>query len=716
MSPVPLPPNNITMDAAEIVSLIRQGDKLGILVFLRGGGDPNLRNHMGWNLLHLACLEGQTEVVEVLLDAGASVNSCTTDMCTPLHRASAHGHKTIVEMLLKKNAYINAQDKAGNTPLHEAARGLHTGVVKLLIDKKADQYKANKKNQTFLQLVGQQMMSTVEAGDSEELMLWLDWGLSPDTKGNLHWSILHHACARGQINIVSLLLERGASVGVVDSNRTTPLHTSSFHGHSRIVELLLEKEADVNATDLRGNTPLHSAVEGGHPQVINQLLGRGADTSIANNEGQVFTHLVNEFLVSAVHAGNPNQVTSLLKGTANPDSRDAYGFPVLCHAAFKGELLIADALLENGADPNQRDNEGRTAMHHAAYWGHLFVLKSLLDKGGSVTVVDKHGSTPLHQAAREGVEDVMIVLVGRRASLDAQDSEGNTPMHVAARWGQRKAVEFLQEKGADDSIRNKSGQLYSDLALIRAVRTEDKEQVVAGLTWGGDPGSRDERGWTLLHHAVYKGALDICQLLVECGAEVSALDDHGRTPLLLAAYRGNQQIMSVLLDAGADINAQDWTGQTPLHWAALEGSVDTVHLLLSRGADTSRRNKAGLRYTDLLLKHLYLAVRHNDQEKVVRLVTAGADQFAVLAGTDLAPRDEAKRQKNFPVLRQLVALAPKKGEEDKEEGPGLEDIYRLFDSRPRQARRSLTPTPPTHPRATSPPAPPAPAPAPVAVY
>ena len=43
------------------------------MVYLRGGADPNARNHMGWTLLHLACLEGQTEVVEVLLDAGASV-------------------------------------------------------------------------------------------------------------------------------------------------------------------------------------------------------------------------------------------------------------------------------------------------------------------------------------------------------------------------------------------------------------------------------------------------------------------------------------------------------------------------------------------------------------------------------------------------------------------------------------------------------------------
>lgn len=56
--------------------------------------------------------------------------------------------------------------------------------------------------------VGQQLMPAVEAGDADTIMQWLEWGASPDTKGNLHWSILHHASARGQLNIVSLLIQR----------------------------------------------------------------------------------------------------------------------------------------------------------------------------------------------------------------------------------------------------------------------------------------------------------------------------------------------------------------------------------------------------------------------------------------------------------------------------------------------------------------------------
>ncbi|ROT83380.1 ankyrin repeat protein [Penaeus vannamei] len=127
----------------------------------------------------------------------------------------------------------------------------------------------------------------------------------------------------------------GANVNIEDSNRTTPLHTACFHGQTRVVELLLQSNANTNAVDQLGNTPLHSAITGSRPEIINVLLSHGCDTTIANKEGQIFTHLVNEFLITAVYEVKVAQVISLIKGQADPNCRDAYGFTVLCHASFK---------------------------------------------------------------------------------------------------------------------------------------------------------------------------------------------------------------------------------------------------------------------------------------------------------------------------------------------------------------------------------------------
>ncbi|KAK7081159.1 hypothetical protein SK128_026336 [Halocaridina rubra] len=137
--------------------------------------------------------------------------------------------------------------------------------------------------------------------------------------------------------------------------------------------------------------------------------------------------------------------------------------------------------------------------------------------------------------------------------------------------------------------------------------------------------------------------------------------------------------MKALLDSGADINAQDWKGRTPLHWAANEGSIDTVQMLLDHKANKTLKNKDGHLYSKLLLKHLYFAVRHNDADKAVRLVTAGADQFAEVEGTGVSSREEAIRRGFYDVLRQMAALVEKKPRQEEDKIIALEDIHTLFD-------------------------------------
>ena len=54
--------------------------------------------------LHYASLKGHTEVVEVLLNAGATPNSEDWKKNTPLHFASSDGYTAVVEMLLNAKA------------------------------------------------------------------------------------------------------------------------------------------------------------------------------------------------------------------------------------------------------------------------------------------------------------------------------------------------------------------------------------------------------------------------------------------------------------------------------------------------------------------------------------------------------------------------------------------------------------------------------------
>ncbi len=67
--------------------------------------------------LLLAARQGHTEMVTILLDAGAKVNAKCDDAETPLHGAAYLGQTEVVKILLKAKAEVNAASKDGKTPL-----------------------------------------------------------------------------------------------------------------------------------------------------------------------------------------------------------------------------------------------------------------------------------------------------------------------------------------------------------------------------------------------------------------------------------------------------------------------------------------------------------------------------------------------------------------------------------------------------------------------
>ena len=76
---------------------------------------------------------------------------------------------------------------------------------------------------------------------------------------------------------------------------------------------------------------------------------------------------------------------------------------------------------------------------------------------------------------------------------------------------------------------------------------------------------------------------------------------------------------------------------------------------------------------------MYFAVRHNDSQKVEGLLKAGADQFAEVEATGINPRQEAKRRKLYPILRQMVSFDRLQPRPEKCRVIPIEDVFRLFD-------------------------------------
>ncbi|HAB10857.1 MAG TPA: hypothetical protein DCE47_04100 [Planctomycetaceae bacterium] len=71
---------------------------------------------------------------------------------------------------------------------------------------------------------------------------------SPQTGG----SLLGFAVAKGELEIVKLLIGSGTDVEITDGGGGTSLHTAVFMGYSDIADFLIKQGADVHATDNSG--------------------------------------------------------------------------------------------------------------------------------------------------------------------------------------------------------------------------------------------------------------------------------------------------------------------------------------------------------------------------------------------------------------------------------------------------------------------------------
>jgi ankyrin repeat protein len=118
---------------------------------------------MGKTALHLAVESGNSNMVALLVEAGAEVNA-KGDSVTPLHLAAFYGNAPIAETLIKAGAHVDALGYRHNdTPLHVAALHGHVNVVNLLLAHGADAGAENMLHKTALQLAQENQRTSVIA-------------------------------------------------------------------------------------------------------------------------------------------------------------------------------------------------------------------------------------------------------------------------------------------------------------------------------------------------------------------------------------------------------------------------------------------------------------------------------------------------------------------------------------------------------------------------
>uniref|UniRef100_A0A8C8IND7 Ankyrin-2-like n=1 Tax=Oncorhynchus tshawytscha TaxID=74940 RepID=A0A8C8IND7_ONCTS len=570
----------------------------------------------GNTALHIASLAGQADVVKMLVKQGAEINSQsqvrdTVDGFTPLAIALQQGHNQVVSVLLENDT----KGKVRLPALHIAARKDDTKSAALLLqnDHNADvQSKVRPSGFTPLHIAA-------HYGNVNVSTLLLNRGAAVDFTARNGITPLHVASKRGNTNMVRLLLDRGSQIDAKTRDGLTPLHCAARSGHDPAVELLLERGAPLLARTKNGLSPLHMSSQGDHVECVKHLLQHKAPVDDVTLDYLTALHV-------AAHCGHYRVTKLLLDKRANPNARALNGFTPLHIACKKNRVKVMELLVKYGASIQAITESGLTPVHVAAFMGHLNIVLLLLQNGASPDVSNIRGETALHMASRAGQVEVVRCLLRNGAMVDARAREDQTPLHIASRLGKTEIVQLLLQHMAhpDASTTNR----YTPLHISAREGQVDVASVL--LEAGASHSLATKKGFTPLHVASKYGSLDVVKLLLKKTAPPDSAGKNGYTPLHIAAKKNQMDIAVVLLQYGADTNILTKQGVTPLHLASQEGHADMAALLIEKGTEVNVSTKSGL-------TSLHLAAQEDKVVVSEILATHGAnlDQQTKLGYTPL---------------------------------------------------------------------------------
>ncbi len=635
----------------------------------------------------LASLQGELTLLRDLIRRGVDLNLAHGGL-TPLlaaTRDSWHGRPEAVMTLLANGADPRAADFEGNTPLHHAARSTDPAVAALLLDAGAQVDTLNHEGTSALGIAcnagnwrlaryliehgakpepagGQPVLLAAASGEDDPagVQLLLRHKARVDGRGHDQRTALMQACASGNADIVSVLLDAGADRNAHDAQGITPLLDAARHGHADVVARLAKAKPDVNATDLQQRNALaHAALAGASADLMRQLMMLGVDPTHPDTDGlrpidhaiaagrwpQVavldpayalpasvaegladghFEKTPRELLRDALRALRLESAEAMLRLGVGPD-REAMASLLL---EFSGDekLVVFDWLIRHGASADVPVGDGDTVFFQLLDRGGpaqaaiIRLLERAQPVGGGAGIARFLRACQAGEYVSRGNEQLAITLLERGGDAFGVRGAIDPPLIAAVRLGWSRLAELLLLAGADPNARESHGQ--TAIHVASALGRENALRLL--IRHGALPQARTPGGQTALGIALAAGRSDLGQWLEWRGWNLP-----GRplqpSDLPAAAIGGDVDAVSRLLDLGLPVDAVDSQGCTALLRAAGGGHEAMVQALLERGADARVSARTGATPLSAAISMRHLPV-------VDRLLAAGADTNQPLPG------------------------------------------------------------------------------------
>ncbi|KAJ4238431.1 hypothetical protein NW757_013059 [Fusarium falciforme] len=478
--------------------------------------------------------------------------------------------------------------------------------------------------------------------------LSLEWGLVAWVDG--FWldipTVLHIAAFAGMSELVSELIQKGASVSAQDDRERIPLHWAAENGHAKVASLLIQHGCDPNAEDADGLKPLHIAAKKNHASVVTVLLKAGVKPSTGKTKipkGAMYWVVIEgeNALLHASQAGHTETVEALIPFCSSEEleqllceccrfsrtdsvlsilEKTGVSANVMCHggsplhfACVSTNAKCVEALIKRGADLNKmaslRTSESR--LHTYPPPGMTPPLLDLID------VWNKSNNT--------ACRSILKMLVKAGVDLDQTSSSGDTALRKLVKPTQRStgglyvpALEALLNAGANPNIGDCRGS--APLHIV-AEKNRNLKGVQLLIKHGADPNQRGCSGRTPFHELIgsfhydkpehIEYAKPIIKLFLDNGADPECRDNNGVTPMALGPHKFGPEIFGLLVSkCKSDSTKKEcWFGLSR-EWDIAK-FTETLEGMLAAGMEIDQRDESGLT--------LYLhSLTHAEKRRILR--------------------------------------------------------------------------------------------------
>ena len=249
-------------------------------------GRPKSLDSGGLTPLLYAARENCAACIDVLLKNGADINLPDPDDASPLLVAIMNANWDLAQHLIEAGADVNQWDIYGEAPLFTAINlrnrldGGHASIDP-----------TNKTNGLAI------VKLLLDRGANPNMQLFFKPANLTGTTNTRGATPLIRAANNADVEVVKLLLEKGADATVYMADRQTPIH-AVISGRApeaqavELIKLLHDAGTDVNVValinhpeEIRGGTALHYAVRKRQKDVIKLLASYGIDMNAVDQDG-----------------------------------------------------------------------------------------------------------------------------------------------------------------------------------------------------------------------------------------------------------------------------------------------------------------------------------------------------------------------------------------------------------------------------------------------